>query len=113
MKLTKQQVVEVVNTYIQEELIPITRSVDTLQQILYGSVLGLVSKRIPDIVNTYAEDKTLKMLGVVDEDCCVDVDLLISTVKENWKDGQPIKISNIKFNKSDLDKIYAIAKRYQ
>lgn len=113
MKLTKQQVTEVVNTYIQEELIPISRSSDTLEQILYGSILGLVSKRLPAIVDTYAEDKTLKMLGVVDEDCCVDAELLISTIKENWKEGQVVKIGNIKFNRSDIDKLYSIAKRYE
>lgn len=112
MKLTKNQVIEVANIYINEELIPITRSANAIQQIMYGTVLGLASKRIPALIDMYADDKSLKALGIVDDSGYLDVDLLISTIKENWRDGEKITMGGINFSKNDLDKIYSICSRY-
>lgn len=101
--------------YAESEIMP-KLNVGGLARIAIGTAVGVVVKRVGTILETYTGAPALAMLGVVDENKNIDIDLLIPEIKKSIpSDGIHIDIPNpltgtplasMKFHAEDIDRLH-------
>lgn len=95
-------------SYLDAELMPQLQN-NGLEKVFIGTAASLVIRKAGAIVEGYKDNKLVKMLGIMDEDGNVDIDVLAEEIKKNIsKDGVKIDIpivGTMTFHKSDVDKL--------
>lgn len=95
--------------YIDAELMPQVGR-NGLEKVLIGTTVSLFIRRSGSIIESYKDNKMVRMLGIMDEDGNVDVDTLVEELKKNIsKDGVKVElpvIGTLTFHKEDIDKLY-------
>lgn len=95
--------------YLDGELIPKLPSTG-IEKVLTGTTMSLLIRRLGKILESYKNDKTVRMLEIVDEEGNVDIDLICEELKKNIpsegvKMDVPI-IGSLTFHEDDVDKLY-------
>ena len=88
----------------------ILKNVDGWQKVVVGAAIALAINRSQDIVASYKDNKVVKMLGIIDADGNVDIDIMKQVVKDNISNNGfvitvPV-LGELKFHKSDVDNLY-------
>lgn len=95
--------------YLDGELMPQLQD-NKLEKVLVGTAASLAISRIGTIVASYKDNKLVKMLGIMDDEGNVDVEVLADELKKNIsKEGVKVDIpivGTMTFHKDDVDKLY-------
>lgn len=98
-----------VANYLDGELMPQLQS-NSLEKVLIGTAASLAIRRSGTIVAGYKDNKMVQMLGIMDSNGNVDVDVLADELKKNIpKEGVKVDIpiiGTMTFHKDDVDKLY-------
>lgn len=98
-----------VAAYLDSELMPKLPN-SGFEKVLAGTALSLAIRRSGNILDSYKNNKAVQMLGIMDKDGNVDVDVLAEELKKNIptegvKVDVPI-IGALTFHKDDVDKLH-------
>lgn len=98
-----------VATYLDNELMPQLPSTG-IEKVMAGTAIGLLIRRFGFIIESYKGSKTVQLLGIMDEEGNVDVDIVADELKKNIppegiKMELPV-IGNLKFHKDDITKLH-------
>lgn len=106
--VTMKQIEQGVAVYLDTELMPQLPSTG-LEKVLAGTAISLFIRRSGTILDGYKNNKTVQMLGIMDAEGNVDVDLLASELKKNIPDeGVKVEvpmIGSMTFHKEDVNKL--------
>lgn len=95
--------------YMDSEIMPQLPN-GGLEKVLAGTAMSLVIRRSGNILDGYKNNKAVQMLGLMDADGNVDVDILAEELKKNISsDGLKVEIPMIgkmTFHKEDVDKLH-------
>ncbi len=109
MKMPIGNLSQVVLEFAEEVLMPAAQARGGALPFAVGIVAGLAAKRVPQMVAQY--QPALLALGVVDEQNCVDVDLLYEEAVKSLE-AHPMTIAGYTPDKADVDKLLEIMKRH-
>lgn len=106
--VTIAQIEKGVATYLDSEIMP--KFPAGLEKVLAGTAASLAIRRSGNIIAGYKDNKAVQMLGIMDKDANVDIDILAEELKKNipqegFKVDVPI-IGILTFHKEDVDKLY-------
>lgn len=100
---------EGVARYLDAELMPQLQN-NGVEKVLVGTAASLAIRRSGTIVDGYKDNKIVQMLGIMDGNGNVDVEVLADELKKNMpKEGVKIDIpivGTMTFHKDDVDKLY-------
>lgn len=100
-----------VAAYLDSELMP-KLPANGVQKVLAGTAISLLIKRSGTIVESYKDNQVVQMLGIMDADGNVDVDVLAEELKKNIPtDGVKVDvpvIGALTFRKDDVDKLHKL-----
>lgn len=98
-----------VAAYLDSELMPQLPN-SGFEKVLAGTAMSLIIRRSGKIIDSYKNNKAVQMLGIMDEEGNVDVDVLAEELKKNLpKEGMKVEIPIIgamTFHKEDVDKLH-------
>lgn len=109
MVITQGQLVEVLNNYIDTDVMPNVNKLSSIEQLMTGIKIGIIKRSIPKLLNDYIDKPELKLLGVV-TDKGINLDVIYESAKESMKKLGTVEYGNFRFNEADVDKIYSMAK---
>lgn len=109
--VTMKQIEQGVAAYLDNELMPqLSKTTSGLEKVLAGTAISLFIRKSGTILESYKDNKMIQMLGVMDSEGNVDVDLLAEELKKNIsEDGVKIEVPMIgamTFHKEDINKLY-------
>lgn len=101
------QVTSGVAKYIDAEIVS---KISGWQKWVFGALSGVAISKSTSIFQTLKENSFVKMLGVIDENDRIDLDLLYQQFKEQARKGTitfdvPM-IGPMTLNETDVDKLY-------
>lgn len=106
---TIEQIQKGIAAYLDNELMP-QLPANGIEKVLAGTALSLAIRKSGTIMEGLKENKSVKMLGIMDEEGSIDVDVLTEELKKNVPiDGVKIDIpmiGGVTFHKDDVDKIH-------
>ena len=95
--------------YLDSEIMPQLPK-EGFEKVLAGTALSLFIRRSGKILDSYKNNKAVLMLGLMDEEGNVDIDILAEELKKNIpNEGMKIDIpliGKMTFHKSDVDKLH-------
>lgn len=95
--------------YLDSEVMP-QLPTEGFEKVLAGTAISLLIRRSGKILDGYKNNKTVQMLGIMDADGNVDVDMLAEELKKNVPtEGVKIEvpiIGKMTFHKDDVDKLH-------
>lgn len=98
-----------VANYLDGELMPQLQN-NGLEKVIIGTMASLMIRKSGAIIEGYKDNKVVKMLGIMDDNGNIDVDIIAEELKKNiTKDGVKVDIPVIgalTFHKDDVDKLY-------
>lgn len=98
-----------VAAYLDAEVMPQLPS-SGFEKVLAGTAMSLIIRRSGAILDGYKNHKAVQMLGLMDAEGNVDVEILAEELKKNIpKDGMKVDvplIGGMTFHKEDVDKLY-------
>ena len=96
-------------SYLDAELMP-QFDKNGVEKVIVGTAASLLIRKASTIVAGYKDNKVVKMLGIMDDECNIDVDTLVEEIKKNIdNDGFVIEIpvlGTLTIHKDDVDKLY-------
>lgn len=110
MLITKEQLLDAVNQYIDTDIMSHTSKMSAFEQFVFGFKIGVFKRSLPDKLNTYLESPSIKLLGIVSDDGKLNLDIIYASAVDSIKRVGSIEISELRFNESDLNKLYTIIK---
>lgn len=97
-----------VANYLDGELMPQLKG-NGFEKVVVGTAASLFIRRSGKIIEGYKDNKFIKMLGIMDGEGNVDVDVLSEELKKNIpNDGIKVDvpiIGTLTFHKEDIDKL--------
>ena len=97
-----------VAAYLDNEMMP-QFPVNGIEKVLAGTAMSLAIRRSGVIMGSLKDNKSVQMLGIMDTEGKVDVDVLAEELKRNIPvDGVKIDVPFIgvlTFHKADVDKV--------
>ena len=109
MKMPIGNAPAVITEYANSAIIPAAEKKGGLLPFAVGIAAGLVAKQAPAMIERYMS--ALKALGVVDDGNRLDVDLLRDEALKALE-AHPVVIAGYSPDKTDIDALYEIMKRY-
>ena len=102
------QVVNGVTRYIDSEIIP---KVNGLPKIAVGIMMAAAVKRGDSIIEQMKAMPVIKMLGIVDDENEIDIDIIYEETKKHLS-REPMRmelpmVGILTFTESDIDKLYS------
>lgn len=102
------QVVNGVTKYIDSEILP---KVEGLSKIAVGIMLASAVKRGDALVEQIKSVPMIKMIGIVDDDNRVDIEVIYEELKKQVS-REPISmvlpgVGKVTFTRDDVDKLYS------
>lgn len=94
--------------YIKHE---IANKADGLTKFLIYTGLNMPNLHITPILENLKDNEIIKMTGVFIDDNHVDLDLLYSAAKQAMNQCHNVTYMGIKFDSSDIDKLYQYISR--
>ena len=109
MKMPIGNLSQVVLEFADEVLMPAASARGGVLPFSVGVVSGLAAKRIPQIVSQYTP--MLQALGVLDDQNCIDIDLLYEEASKALE-KHPFIIAGYRVDKDDLDKLKTLMEKH-
>ena len=82
---------------------------NSVEKVLVGTAASLLIRKSGTIVEGYKDNSVVKMLGIMDDNGDVDVDILAEELKKNIsKEGFVVDVpilGTLTFHKEDVDKL--------
>lgn len=107
--VTIGQIEKGVASYLDAELMPNFPN-DGIQKVLAGTVIGLAIRKSGSIIQSFSDNQYVKMLGIMDDEGNVDLDLLKDEFKKNISENGFVldipMFGTMTFHKADVDKLY-------
>lgn len=107
--VTIEQIERGVASYLDEELMP-NLPQNGIQKVMAGTAISLVIRKSGNIVKELTNQPFVKMLGIMDEEGSVDIDVLKDELKHNITDEGIVVdfplIGTMTFHRSDVDSLY-------
>lgn len=96
-----------VAAYLDSEIMP--KFPAGIEKVIAGTAASLFIRKSGNIIASYKDNKTVQMLGIMDENANVDVDVLAEELKKNIPtEGVQVEVpmfGTITFHKEDVDKL--------
>lgn len=112
MKINEGQLYSAVTEYIDREIMPLGASMDLTNQFVFGFKMGIVKRKMQDVVKSYIHSDGAKTLGLVDENGYIDIDTIYQAAYDSLLNVKQFDIAGITFKEADLQKLYSIMQRY-
>lgn len=112
MKINEMQLYSALNEFIDREIIPLGASMDLTNQFVFGVKIGIIKRKLQDVVKTYLNTDGIKMLGLVDASGYIDVDTIYHAACDAFSNVKQLDIAGITFKEADLQNLYGIMQRY-
>lgn len=112
MKLNEMQLYSAINEYIDKEIMPLGASMKMTEQFAFGFKMGVVKRKIQNVVKSYLNNDASKILGIVDDSGYIDIDTLYQSAKDVMAQMQQITVAGLTFKDTDLVKLYSLAGKY-
>lgn len=112
MKLNEMQLYSALNEYIDREMMPLGATMKMTDQFFFGVKMGIVKRRLQEIIKGYLYKPELKAFGIVDENGYVDIDLLYQSASDTMSQMNQLDIAGFTFKLSDLQNLYGVMQRY-
>lgn len=103
--------------FVEREIAP---NLSTMEKIVVGGAINLVSGKLPTLIGKYADNKLFSALEIYDkEQGRIDLDALYNAVKPYLGNDQipvPVRVPvigvdlNLKFTQRDVDTLYRYIK---
>lgn len=98
-----------VAAYLDAEVMP-QLPAGGFEKVLAGTAISLFIRKSGKIIEGYKENKAVQMLGIMDTEGNVDVDILAEELKKNIStEGMKIDVpivGKMTFHKEDVDKLH-------
>lgn len=98
-----------VANYLDAELMPKLKT-NGFEKVLIGTAASIAIRKSSSIVEGFKDNKIVQMLGIMDGDGNIDVDMLVEEIKKNVpREGFNVDvplIGTLTFKKDDIDKIH-------
>lgn len=102
-----------VAAYIDSEIMPQLPNTG-FEKVLAGTAMSLIIRRSGAILDSYKTNKGIQMLGLMDQEGNVDVDVLADELRKNIPpEGMKVEIpiiGGMTFHKDDVNKLYEYIK---
>lgn len=108
--IKQQQLLQAVNSYIDREVAPLSNSMSPVQQLVFGMELGIIKRRSKNMLDSFINSPSAKLLQLVDVNGDIDADLLYEALDESMSKQGSIELMGVKFTNADVNKLYAIIK---
>lgn len=110
MVITQGQLIEVVNEYIDTDIMAHCNKLSSLEQLMFGIKVGVIKQSVPQMLDNYFSKPEMKLVGVMTDEG-INLDLIYNAATDTMKRLGTVEYAKFKFNQSDIDKLYEIAKR--
>lgn len=109
MTVTSQEIIDGFGQFLQENVLT---KMDSGRQFMTGLAYGIISAKSRDILNTIAENKIVKQLGIITQDNKIDIDLLYEAAQQQMKKQKKLilkipYLGDFGFDNADLQQIYS------
>ena len=112
MKLNEMQLYSAINEYIDREIMPLGASMNLTDQFVFGFKMGIIKRKMQDVLKSYIHNDAAKMLGILDENGYIDIDTLYQSASDTMSQVKQLEVAGITFREGDLQKLYGIMQRY-
>lgn len=107
--VTMKSVKDGIAAYVDKEFLPQLPS-EGVQRLLVGTAVSIMLRRFESIVKSYKNHALIKMLGIIDENDNVDIEVVLEELGKNMgTTGFTFDIPALgimTFKKEDVDKLY-------
>lgn len=110
MVITQGQLIEVVNNYIDTDILVHTNKMTSLEQLVYGIKVGIFKKSLPKFIDNYINKPEMKLLGVV-TDAGIDLDVIYEAALDSIHKIGTVEYGSLRFSEDDVQKLYELAKQ--
>lgn len=112
MKINEMQLYSALTEFIDREIVPLGATMNLTDQFMFGLKIGIVKRKIQNVVKGYLAKPEMKSLGIVDKDGAIDIETIYQSAMDMMKQMQQIDIGGITFKEADLQKLYGIMQKY-
>ena len=112
MKINEMQLYSALTEYIDREIMPLTASMDLTKQFMFGLKVGVVKRRIENVVRSYLRSAEMSVLDIVDDNGNIDIEPIYQSAMDMMAKMQKLELGGISFTQADLQKLYSIMQRY-
>lgn len=112
MKINEMQLYSALTEYIDREIMPLTASMDLTKQFMFGLKVGVVKRRIENVVRSYLRSAEMSVLDIVDDNGNIDIEPIYQSAMDMMTKMQKLELGGISFTQADLQKLYGIMQRY-
>lgn len=107
MNYSAEQVINGLISYADNEVMG---KLPTTGKWFMGTGIALASNKVSNVVDAMIDNTIVKMLGIVDEDRNIDVDTLISAMKESAEKYGKLTVNvplvgNLTFSSDDVERL--------
>lgn len=107
--IKQQQLSQIINSYIDREIAPLSSGMNSLQQLLFGFQLGIIKRKSQAMLKDFLGGSGAKMLHLVEGDD-VDVDTLYAALSDAMNAQGSVEVLGIKLTNADVNKLYSMIK---
>lgn len=105
-----KQMVQGVGAWIDDEILPSLLTGNVWNDLAVRGVAALVTLRGQNMISALVTNPLVKMMGVVDDDGMIDIDILKTVLDKIMPDGLPVEFPGMAFKMTlrpaDVDKVY-------
>jgi hypothetical protein len=112
MKLNEMQVYSVLNEFIDREIMPLGATMKLSDQFLFGVKMGIVKRKIQNVVKGYLAKPEVKAFELIDDDGYIDVETLYESARDVMSQMKQLEIAGMTFKENDLQTLYGIMQKY-
>lgn len=112
MKLNEMQVYSVLNEFIDREIMPLGATMKLSDQFLFGVKMGIVKRKIQNVVKGYLAKPEVKAFEIIDDDGYIDVETLYESARDVMSQMKQLEIAGMTFKENDLQTLYGIMQKY-
>lgn len=112
MKLNEMQVYSVLNEFIDREIMPLGATMKLSDQFLFGIKMGIVKRKIQNVVKGYLAKPEIKAFELIDDDGYIDVETLYESARDVMSQMKQLEIAGMTFKENDLQTLYGIMQKY-
>lgn len=108
--ISMKQLVQGVGSWIDDEILPSLLNGNVWNDLAVRGVAALVTMRGQNIVAGLMNNPMIKMMGVVDAEGMIDIDILKAVLDQVMPDALPVELPGANFRmtlrRGDVDKLY-------
>ena len=107
MKVSFDKLMSAINTYIDQDLMPLSASMGKLEQFLFGVKMGIFKEQAGVAVRSLMDSTMAKTFQLVDDEGNIDADVFYRATKNEMRTMSFVEVAGIRLKEADIDKIYS------